>query len=133
MTGRPPFLGESALETLKLVTSTEVVAPRRLRPDVPRDLETICLKCLEKEPVEALLQRPGLAEDLRRFLEGRPIPRAESALSGRIWRWCRRNPVGRPASIAILVVGTVVSTWQAVRAHRAEAVSPIGGGATITA
>ena len=50
LTGRPPFLGESALETLKLVFTTDVVAPRLLRPDVPRDLETICLKCLEKEP-----------------------------------------------------------------------------------
>ena len=50
LTGRPPFLGESAIETLKLVTTAEVVSPRRLRPDVPRDLETICLKCLEKVP-----------------------------------------------------------------------------------
>ena len=58
LTGKPPFLGESAIETLKLVVSTEVLHPRRLRPDVPRDLETICLKCLEKSPGQTVCDGP---------------------------------------------------------------------------
>ncbi len=73
LTGRPPFLGESQLETLKLVVSNEVVPPCRLRPDVPRDLETICLKCLEKEPSRRYADALALADDLRRHLDGRPI------------------------------------------------------------
>ena len=73
LTGRPPFLGASAIETLKLVATTDVVPPRRQRPDVPRDLETICLKCLEKEPGRRYADAAALAEDLRRFLDGRPI------------------------------------------------------------
>ena len=113
LTGRPPFLGESAMETLKLVTSTEVVAPHLLRPDVPRDLETICLKCLEKEPPKRYASAADLAEDLRRFLEDRPIMARPSGTVGRLRRWSRRNPrvAGLSATIlATLVAGIVAST-----------------------
>ncbi len=124
LTGRPPFLGESKLETLKLVTTAEVVPPRRLRPDVPRDLETICLKCLEKGSLKRYASAEALAEDLRRFLDNRPIVARPVGPAGRFGRWCRRNPgvAGLSAAVFVsLVLGTVISTTMAVRAIRAEA------------
>ncbi len=119
LTGRPPFLGGSAFETMKQVISTEVVHPRRLRPDLPRDLETICLKCLEKEPRKRYAGAQDLAEDLRRFQEGRPIKARPASSPERAVRWCRRNP-WVAASLALLIVGSAVSIWQAVRATGAE-------------
>jgi eukaryotic-like serine/threonine-protein kinase len=100
LTGRPPFLGESQLETLKLVVSNDVVAPCRLRPDVPRDLDTICLKCLEKDPSRRYPNALALADDLRRHLEGRPILARRINPIERAWRWCRRNPGLATASLA---------------------------------
>ncbi len=85
LTGRAPFLGASAIGTMKLVASTEAVPPRRLRPDVPRELETIALKCLEKDPRARYTDAGALGDDLRRFLEGRPIaarPVGPSGASG---------------------------------------------------
>ena len=112
------------METLKLVTSTEVVAPHLLRPDVPRDLETICLKCLEKEPHEAIRDRGGpgggLAAVSSRTGRSRPGPWEPV---GRVQRWSRRNPwiAGLSATIvATLVVGIVVSACLTIRARRAE-------------
>ena len=124
LTGRPPFLGESAIETLKLVTSTEVVPPRRLRPDVPRDLETICLKCLEKEPHKRYSSALAMAEDLGRYLDHLPINARPAGPAGRLWRWGRRNPwvAGLSAAVlASLLLGTSVSVMLAIRAVRAEA------------
>jgi serine/threonine-protein kinase len=73
LTGRPPFLAESALATLLQVRSLDPVPPRRMQPHVPRDLEMICLKCLHKDPSRRYPTAEGLAEDLRRFREGEPI------------------------------------------------------------
>ena len=92
LTGRPPFLGESAMETLKLVTSTEVVAPHLLRPDVPRDLETICLKCLEKAPAKRYATALDLAEDLGRFQRGEPILARRIGPFRRFSKWTKRHP-----------------------------------------
>ena len=72
---------------MKLVVSTEAVPPRRQRPDVPRDLETITLKCLEKDPRKRFSDASALADDLRRFLEGRPIAARPVGPLGRSWRW----------------------------------------------
>jgi WD40 repeat protein/Flp pilus assembly protein TadD len=106
LTGRPPFKAESALETLRQVMADPPVAPSRLRPRLPRDLETICMKCLRKEPAQRYASALALAEDLNRFQAGRPILARRSSAFERSARWCRRNPVvaGLLASIAILLV-----------------------------
>jgi serine/threonine protein kinase/tetratricopeptide (TPR) repeat protein len=93
LTGRPPFQGFSTLETLDQVRGQEPVPPRRLIPKVPRDLETIVLKCLEKSPARRYVSAVALADDLRRWLDGRPVTVRRIWPVERVWRWCRRNPV----------------------------------------
>lgn len=126
LTGRPPFLGASAMETLNLVVSAEVVPPRRQRPDVPRDLETITLKCLEKEPRRRYPNAAALADDLRRYLEGRPIAARPVSPFGRLARWGRRNPALAASAAALLLtflLGTpaLILLWLQARADRARA------------
>jgi WD40 repeat protein/predicted Ser/Thr protein kinase len=102
LTGRPPFQAATALDTMQLVVERDPVSPRQLNPAVDRDLETICLKCLEKPPERRYVSATALAEDLQRFLEGRPImARPVGALEKAI-RWCRRNRYVA-ASLASLV------------------------------
>ena len=123
LTGRPPFVGETPLETLHHVLHSELVAPRLLRPKTPRDLETICLKCLEKEPARRYGSAQELADDLDRLLGGEAIRARPVSPCERFWRWCWRNPgIASVSAIAliILLAGTIVSTVLAVRAKRAE-------------
>src|SRR5438445_11347288 len=106
VTGRPPFRGETPLETLQQVVSEEPVPPSRLRSKLPRDLQTICLKCLEKEPHKRYASAAALAEDLRRFLADEPIQARSVSQWERLWRWCRRNPklAFMTATVAVLLL-----------------------------
>src|SRR5262249_50696085 len=92
LTGHPPFVGTSMLEPLEQVRNQEPVPPRRLQPKIPQDLETICLKCLQKEAGKRYASCKALAEDLRRFLAGEPIRARRVGPVERFGSWCRRNP-----------------------------------------
>jgi WD40 repeat protein len=107
LAGRPPFKGISWLSTIELVRSEEPIPPRRLRPGVPRDLETICLKCLRKEPRSRYASAAALAEDLRRFQAGEPIAARPVGRAERVWRWCRRRPTA--AALAALAAAAVLT------------------------
>jgi serine/threonine protein kinase/tetratricopeptide (TPR) repeat protein len=118
LTGRPPFLASSAMDTIMQVTRDEAMAPTRIVPDTPRDLETICMKCLQKESGKRYSSALALAEDLERFQLGEPILARPVSGPERLWRWCRRNPrvALLTGAVAVLLISvTAVSVASAVR------------------
>lgn len=102
LTGRPPFRAGSPLDTMLQVKHDEPVTPSRFHPKLPRDLETICLKCLEKEPARRYQTAQLLADDLERVLQGKSIHARRTGWSGRAWRWGRRNPGWATAGLIAL-------------------------------
>src|SRR5262249_33455256 len=109
LTGRPPFKGATVDDVLSQVRDREPVPPSRLQPGVPRDLETVCLKCLHKEPARRYAGAADLADDLSHFLNGEPIKARPVAAWERALKWARRRPAAAAAvvAVAVAVVGVV--------------------------
>jgi serine/threonine protein kinase/WD40 repeat protein len=121
LTGRPPFRGQTPLETLEAVRTREPVPPGKIRTGVPRDLETICLKCLRKEPANRYASAEALADDLRRFLTGEPIQARRVSAASRLAMWAKRHPaLSTTLAISVLVIGTVAGMSYARVIHERD-------------
>src|SRR5262249_20034075 len=128
LTGRPPFVGEALTDTLEQVLNSEPVAPSLLNPAVPRDLQTVCLKCLEKEPGKRYATAQDLSAELGRFLCDEPIQARPITRSEGVCRWSRRKPAlacslaAAQLLLLILLIGGPVLTYRINQAlKRAEA------------
>jgi WD40 repeat protein len=126
LTGRPPFVGETLSDILPQVVNDEPLRPRQLNPAVPADLETVCLKCLEKEMDRRYPSALAVAEELGRFLRGEPIVARPVSVAGKVWRWCRRKPqaaslAGVAALAVVLGFAGVLWQWRQAEAQRRRA------------
>jgi tRNA A-37 threonylcarbamoyl transferase component Bud32/cytochrome c-type biogenesis protein CcmH/NrfG len=128
VTGRPPFEAKTSFETILQVLRQGPVPPARLNPRVPRDLETICLKCLRKQPAERYATALDLAADLRRFTLGEPITARPVGRLERAWKWALRHPAGAAAAMLALLLAVaagvgalLASGWHAAESARQQA------------
>jgi serine/threonine-protein kinase len=112
LTGRPPFRAETPTETVHQVIYQDPAPPSRLNARVPRDLETVCLKCLEKDPRRRYPTARALADDLHTWLEGRPVAARRVGAAERVWLWCRRKSAiaALAAAVVLAVVGGTAAT-----------------------
>lgn len=125
LTGRPPFLTDSPIKTVMQVIKNEPVAPRQMQPGIPEELETICLKSLQKDPAARYQTCSELQDDLERFLRGEPILARPISRFERAFRWCRRNPaiaIPSLSAMLLLVAVAVISTlaWFTTSAQAAQ-------------
>ena len=118
LTGRAPFKAATPLETLAQMRAQDPVPPKRLQPTLPRDLQTICLKCLEKEPHRRYGSALALADDLARFLAGKPIDARPIQAWERAWKWTRRKPAA--AALAAVSVVSVLAFAVVLLVHDAQ-------------
>ena len=109
LTGRPPFQADNPLDTLMQVLEREPVSPRTLNPKVPLDLETICLKCLEKDRRRRNDSALTLTEELQRFLDGKAILARPIGRPARLWRWCKRKPTLAGLCVVAVILLLVLS------------------------
>ena len=126
LTGRPPFVGDSVLQTLRQVQEVDAVPPRRLQSGISPDLDAICLKCLEKQPAERYSSAAALQADLVRYLTGEPVVARPVSPTRRFDKWCRRNPAiaGLSAVLGLLGFSAVIalsSLWLRSERHLALA------------
>lgn len=115
LTGQIPFEGADTLDILMKVRTREPKSPRRVRPEIPRDLEAICLKCLEKQPNRRYITAKDLAVDLERYLSRKPVLARPVRTTTRMWRWCRRNSVVSVSMVVVMASLTfaLISTYVA--------------------
>ncbi len=123
LTGRPPFLSTHPLKTMQQVLAEPPVAPSRLVPGLPVDLQTICLKCLEKDALNRYASAQLLQEDLQRFLDNRPVSARPVGMLHRTVRWCQRNKLYTGLIAALLVVGLLAGGITAALSSRAARLS----------
>ncbi len=126
LTGVPPFAGGTTYETIKLVLESSPRRPSVLNSAVSRDLEIICLKCLEKEPAKRYSSAKSVADDLERFLRDEPIASRPVSRTERVWRWCKRKPLiaGLSAGLVLILLAGLASVlWELNRAQQEELIA----------
>jgi WD40 repeat protein/predicted Ser/Thr protein kinase len=126
LTGAPPFAGGTSYETIKMVLESPPRRPSFSNPSVSRDLEIICLKCLEKEPARRYSSAKSLADDLERFLRNEPIVSRPVSHPERVWRWCKRKPLIASLTTALvlsMIIGFAGVAWQLRHARQEEVIA----------